>query len=75
VDQFEQHIRAVAGWPLGPTHALAQTEMLNLLGQEVDDWSKLAADPEPATAAVRGRAWFETAAGAASSPGRIGLPH
>ena len=35
VDQFEQHIRAVAGWPLGPTHALVQVEMTNLLGDEV----------------------------------------
>ncbi len=45
VDQFEQHIRAVAGWPLGPTHALARTEMANLLGGEADDWAALAADP------------------------------
>jgi 5-(carboxyamino)imidazole ribonucleotide synthase len=46
VDQFEQHIRAVAGWPLGPTHAIARVEMLNLLGAEVDDWPRLAAEPE-----------------------------
>ncbi|WP_411287448.1 5-(carboxyamino)imidazole ribonucleotide synthase [Phenylobacterium sp.] len=46
VDQFEQHIRAVAGWPLGPTRAIAQVEMLNLLGDEADTWSKLAAEPE-----------------------------
>lgn len=45
VDQFEQHIRAVAGWPLGKTDALAQVEMLNLLGEEADDWLALAADP------------------------------
>jgi 5-(carboxyamino)imidazole ribonucleotide synthase len=45
VDQFEQHIRAIAGWPLGPTHAIAETEMLNLIGDEADDWKKLAADP------------------------------
>ena len=45
VDQFEQHIRAVAGWPLGPTHALAQTEMINLLGDEVEDWPRLIGDP------------------------------
>jgi 5-(carboxyamino)imidazole ribonucleotide synthase len=35
VDQFEQHIRAVAGWPLGPTAPIARVEMLNLLGEEV----------------------------------------
>ena len=28
--QFEQHIRAVAGWPLGPTTRIAAIEMLNL---------------------------------------------
>ena len=46
VDQFEQHIRAVAGWPLGPTHAIAQVEMLNLLGPEVDAWLRFAAEHE-----------------------------
>jgi 5-(carboxyamino)imidazole ribonucleotide synthase len=46
VDQFEQHIRAVAGWPLGPTRPLAQVEMLNLLGEEADAWAKYAAEPE-----------------------------
>ena len=45
-DQFEQHIRAVAGWPLGPTRAIAQVEMLNLLGDEVSAWPKYAAEPE-----------------------------
>ena len=40
-DQFEQHIRAIAGWPLGPTKAHARVEMTNLLGDEVDQWSKL----------------------------------
>lgn len=46
VDQFEQHIRAVAGWPLGPTHAHARVEMVNLLGEEAEDWLKLAGEPE-----------------------------
>ena len=46
VDQFEQHIRAVAGWPLAPARAIAQVEMLNLLGAEVDAWPKFAAEPE-----------------------------
>lgn len=44
-DQFEQHIRAVAGWPLGPTQAHARIEMTNLLGDEVDQWRALAAEP------------------------------
>ncbi len=45
-DQFEQHIRAVAGWPLGPTDAHARIEMTNLLGDEVDQWRDLADDPD-----------------------------
>jgi 5-(carboxyamino)imidazole ribonucleotide synthase len=40
-DQFEQHIRAIAGWPLGPTTAHARVEMTNLLGDEVDQWTRL----------------------------------
>ena len=46
VDQFEQHIRAVAGWPLGPTAPHHRVEMLNLLGDEVDAWARLAQEPE-----------------------------
>jgi 5-(carboxyamino)imidazole ribonucleotide synthase len=46
VDQFEQHVRAIAGWPLGPTHAIAHVEMTNLLGDEADQWLRLAAEPE-----------------------------
>jgi len=45
-DQFEQHIRAIAGWPLGPTTAHARIEMTNLLGDEVDQWPTLAAQPD-----------------------------
>ncbi|WP_296598471.1 5-(carboxyamino)imidazole ribonucleotide synthase [Phenylobacterium sp.] len=46
VDQFEQHVRAVAGWPLGPTAPHHRVEMLNLLGDEAEGWSKLAHEPE-----------------------------
>lgn len=45
-DQFEQHVRAVMGWPLGPTEAHARVEMTNLLGAAADDWPALAADPK-----------------------------
>jgi 5-(carboxyamino)imidazole ribonucleotide synthase len=41
VDQFEQHVRAIAGWPLGPVAALAQVEMENLIGAEIDRWPVL----------------------------------
>jgi 5-(carboxyamino)imidazole ribonucleotide synthase len=46
VDQFEQHIRAIAGWPLGPTRAEQAVEMINLLGDEVNGWARFAAEPE-----------------------------
>jgi 5-(carboxyamino)imidazole ribonucleotide synthase len=44
-DQFEQHIRAVAGWPLGDPRALFETEMRNLLGDEAEAWAEIAAEP------------------------------
>jgi 5-(carboxyamino)imidazole ribonucleotide synthase len=43
--QFEQHMRAVAGWPLGPTTRVAGIEMLNLIGEDANAWRDLAADP------------------------------
>ena len=43
--QFEQHIRAVAGWPLGPTEAIAAVEMTNLLGDEAAQWLEYASEP------------------------------
>jgi 5-(carboxyamino)imidazole ribonucleotide synthase len=35
-DQFEQHIRAICGWPLGDTRRLAPVVMENLIGDEAD---------------------------------------
>lgn len=32
--QFEQHIRAIAGWPLGPVTRVFDAKMQNLLGEE-----------------------------------------
>ena len=34
-DQFEQHIRAIAGWPLGDPRRLADVVMENLIGDEI----------------------------------------
>lgn len=39
VDQFEQHIRAVVGLPLGDGQRHADVEMLNLIGDDVADLS------------------------------------
>lgn len=36
VSQFEQHVRAVLGWPLAPAHLSGAAGMLNLLGVAVD---------------------------------------
>jgi 5-(carboxyamino)imidazole ribonucleotide synthase len=41
--QFEQHIRAVAGWPLGDPARHSDAVMDNLIGAEADDWRALAA--------------------------------
>jgi 5-(carboxyamino)imidazole ribonucleotide synthase len=40
VSQFEQHIRAVAGWPLGRPMRRGRVEMTNLIGAEVDDYAR-----------------------------------
>ena len=44
VGQFEQHIRAICGWPLGDPQAHSQGEMTNILGHEIDNWAGFAAD-------------------------------
>ena len=48
--QFEQHVRAVCGLPLGGTRPLAPSAMVNLLGDlwragREPDWTKVLADP------------------------------
>jgi 5-(carboxyamino)imidazole ribonucleotide synthase len=45
VSQFEQHIRAVAGWPLGDPARHSDAVMINLIGAEAEDWKALAAAP------------------------------
>ncbi|HEX4160513.1 MAG TPA: 5-(carboxyamino)imidazole ribonucleotide synthase [Rhizomicrobium sp.] len=45
VSQFEQHIRAVAGWPLGDPSRHSDAVMINLIGAEAEDWKALAAAP------------------------------
>jgi 5-(carboxyamino)imidazole ribonucleotide synthase len=42
VSQFEQHIRAVAGWPLGDGVRHADAVMENIIGAEADAWESLA---------------------------------
>jgi 5-(carboxyamino)imidazole ribonucleotide synthase len=46
VSQFEQHMRCVAGWPLGSTLRHSDVVMTNLLGDESNAWAALAALPQ-----------------------------
>lgn len=43
--QFEQHVRAVCGWPLGATSRLGRVEMTNLIDDDVDAWEAVLAEP------------------------------
>ena len=43
--QFEQHVRAIAGWPLGSTKRRGKIEMINLIGDDVENWPDLVAEP------------------------------
>ncbi len=45
ISQFEQHIRAVAGWPLGDPARHSDVVMSNLLGDDVAAWAALAGEP------------------------------
>ena len=41
VSQFEQHIRAICGWPLGSARRHSDARMRNLIGADADDWGAL----------------------------------
>jgi 5-(carboxyamino)imidazole ribonucleotide synthase len=45
VSQFEQHIRAVARWPLQKPVRYGRIEMTNLIGSEVEDYRRYLAMP------------------------------
>ncbi len=59
-DQFAQHIRAIAGWPLGDPARFADAVMENLIGDEIDRL------PGDVAAGTRPQAYGKTAA----RPGR-----
>ncbi|MEL7126887.1 MAG: 5-(carboxyamino)imidazole ribonucleotide synthase, partial [Pseudomonadota bacterium] len=48
VDQFEQHIRAVAGWPLGDGQRHADVVMENLIGDDMDRVPEIAREAHAA---------------------------
>ncbi|CUH67895.1 N5-carboxyaminoimidazole ribonucleotide synthase [Thalassovita gelatinovora] len=45
VDQFEQHIRAVAGWPLGDGKRHSDVVMENLIGDDMNKVPEIAREP------------------------------
>jgi 5-(carboxyamino)imidazole ribonucleotide synthase len=45
VSQFEQQVRAVCGLPLGDPSRVADAQMTNLIGEDVDRWPELLAEP------------------------------
>jgi 5-(carboxyamino)imidazole ribonucleotide synthase len=45
IGQFENHIRAVAGWPLGRTDRHSDATMQNLIGADALHWKEFAAEP------------------------------
>lgn len=48
VDQFEQHIRAIAGWPLGDGQRHADVVMENLIGDDMERVPNLAKESDTA---------------------------
>jgi 5-(carboxyamino)imidazole ribonucleotide synthase len=45
IGQFENHVRAICGWPLGETARHSDAVMTNLIGADVEQWPALAAEP------------------------------
>ncbi len=45
VSQFENHVRAICGWPLGETARHSDAVMTNLIGADVEKWREFAAEP------------------------------
>lgn len=45
ISQFENHIRAICGWPLGDVARHSDAVMTNLIGSDADGWHQYAAEP------------------------------
>jgi 5-(carboxyamino)imidazole ribonucleotide synthase len=43
--QFEQHIRAISGWPLADADRHSDVTMTNLIGDDVAKWAEILAEP------------------------------
>lgn len=44
--QFENHVRAIAGWSIGSVETIAPTIMENLIGADADAWAAITANPK-----------------------------
>jgi len=44
-DQFEQHVRAIAGWPLGDPQPHSPARMINLIGADANAWKRWLSEP------------------------------
>jgi 5-(carboxyamino)imidazole ribonucleotide synthase len=45
ISQFENHIRAICGWPLGDVARHSDAVMTNLIASDADGWHQYAAEP------------------------------
>jgi 5-(carboxyamino)imidazole ribonucleotide synthase len=54
-DQFENHIRAVAGWPTGSVSRHSDAVMSNLIGSDVLNWQRILQDPGEASLYLYGK--------------------
>lgn len=43
-NQFDQHLRAICGWPMGHFERHSDAEMTNLIGDDIADWENIVAD-------------------------------
>jgi 5-(carboxyamino)imidazole ribonucleotide synthase len=48
VSQFENHVRAICGWPLGDVGRHSNAVMTNLIGPDAGHWAALAGEPDTA---------------------------
>ncbi|HWJ87030.1 MAG TPA: 5-(carboxyamino)imidazole ribonucleotide synthase [Pelagibacterium sp.] len=69
-DQFENHIRAVVGWPLGDTTRLADVTMENLIGDEI-----FATADRSATPGVQPHIYGKSEARAGRKMGHLNIVH
>jgi 5-(carboxyamino)imidazole ribonucleotide synthase len=46
IDQFELHIRAITGWPLGHIQLKHGVQMTNLIGRDIESWDTYAREPD-----------------------------